>query len=54
MFRFLTRQNGVVKLSDGKHLLRAPRYADFDEWWALRRESRSFLQRGSRPGAPTI
>lgn len=49
MFRFLTRPNGAVKLSDGKHLLRMPRYADFDEWWALRRESRAFLQ----PWEPT-
>lgn len=44
MFRFLTRHSGALRLHDSERVLRLPRYSDFAEWRALRRESRAFLQ----------
>lgn len=49
VFRFLSRQPETPELSDGHHLLRLPRYADFEQWHRLRSQSRSFLQ----PWEPT-
>ncbi|MCL6706213.1 GNAT family N-acetyltransferase [Pseudomonas sp. R2.Fl] len=49
VFRFLSRQPETPELADGHHLLRLPRYADFEQWHRLRSQSRSFLQ----PWEPT-
>jgi [ribosomal protein S5]-alanine N-acetyltransferase len=49
MFRFLSRQTDAINLVDNGHLLRMPRYADFDDWRELRKESKAFLQ----PWEPT-
>lgn len=49
VFRFLSRQPETPELSDGHHLLRLPRYRDFEQWHQLRSQSRSFLQ----PWEPT-
>ncbi|HCL64422.1 MAG TPA: 30S ribosomal protein S5 alanine N-acetyltransferase [Rhizobium sp.] len=44
VFRFLSRQPEKPELSSAMHLLRLPRYSDFEQWHKLRRESRSFLE----------
>ncbi|MHA7970084.1 GNAT family N-acetyltransferase [Rhizobium terricola] len=44
VFRFLSRQPETPELYSADHHLRLPRYDDFDQWHALRRESRAFLQ----------
>jgi ribosomal-protein-alanine N-acetyltransferase len=49
VFRFLSRQPETPELNSASHLLRLPRYDDFEQWHALRRDSRAFLQ----PWEPT-
>jgi [ribosomal protein S5]-alanine N-acetyltransferase len=49
VFRFLSRQPETPELYGDHHLLRLPRYTDYRGWYALRSESRSFLQ----PWEPT-
>jgi ribosomal-protein-alanine N-acetyltransferase len=49
VFRFLSRQAELPELVGERHVLRLPRYRDFDDWHALRRDSRAFLQ----PWEPT-
>lgn len=44
VFRFLSRQPEPPVLYGQQLMLRLPRFRDFDQWHALRRESRSFLQ----------
>ncbi len=44
VFRFLSRQPEPPELTSERHLLRLPRYRDFDQWHELRRDSRAFLQ----------
>ncbi len=44
VFRFLSRQSDKPELSDETHLLRLPRYGDFEQWHRLRLQSRTFLQ----------
>ena len=44
VFRFLSRQPETPDLNSASHRLRLPRYDDFEQWHALRRDSRSFLQ----------
>ncbi|QLF69677.1 GNAT family N-acetyltransferase [Peteryoungia desertarenae] len=49
VFRFLSRQPELPELTSDKHVLRLPRFRDYEPWHALRRESRDFLQ----PWEPT-
>ena len=49
VFRFLSRQPETPDLNSASHRLRLPRYDDFEQWHALRRDSRAFLQ----PWEPT-
>jgi [ribosomal protein S5]-alanine N-acetyltransferase len=44
VFRFLSRQPETPELYGDHHLLRLPRYTDYNGWYALRSESRIFLQ----------
>lgn len=44
VFRFLSRQPDKPDLASEVHRLRLARYSDFEQWHALRAESRSFLQ----------
>ena len=44
VFRFLSRHPDTPDLCNGRYRLRLPRMADFEQWHALRRESREFLQ----------
>ncbi|UJW76373.1 GNAT family N-acetyltransferase [Rhizobium sp. SL42] len=44
VFRFLSRQPEPPELTSERHLLRLPRYRDFDQWHEIRRDSRAFLQ----------
>jgi ribosomal-protein-alanine N-acetyltransferase len=49
VFRFLSRQPDTPELYGDHHLLRLPRYSDYRQWFAVRAESRPFLQ----PWEPT-
>ena len=49
VFRFLSRQSDTVELAGDRHLLRLPRFQDYRQWYALRSESRRFLE----PWEPT-
>lgn len=49
VFRFLSRQPDTPELYGDHHLLRLPRQSDYRQWFAIRAESRSFLQ----PWEPT-
>ncbi|TCL96479.1 [SSU ribosomal protein S5P]-alanine acetyltransferase [Rhizobium sp. PP-WC-2G-219] len=49
VFRFLSRQPDPVRIESDTHLLRLPRGSDYRQWFALRRESRPFLE----PWEPT-
>src|SRR6201985_1918210 len=49
VFRFLSRQPAAIELKSAVHLLRLPRYSDFNQWHKLRAESRRFLE----PWEPT-
>jgi ribosomal-protein-alanine N-acetyltransferase len=49
VFRFLSRQSDTVALTDDRHMLRLPRFQDYRQWYALRSESRAFLE----PWEPT-
>ena len=49
VFRFLSRQSDTVELASDRHLLRLPRFQDYKQWYALRSESRRFLE----PWEPT-
>ena len=49
VFRFLSRQSDTVELASDRHLLRLPRFHDYKQWYALRSESRRFLE----PWEPT-
>lgn len=49
IFRFLSRRPEGPLLYGNDHLLRLARYSDYDQWLALRSESRVFLQ----PWEPT-
>jgi ribosomal-protein-alanine N-acetyltransferase len=44
VFRFLSRQPETPELYGDHHLLRLPRLTDYRGWYALRSESRTFLQ----------
>ncbi|MFN3319326.1 MAG: GNAT family N-acetyltransferase [Allorhizobium sp.] len=44
VFRFLSRQSDMPELYGDRHMLRLPRFRDFEPWHQLRRESRAFLQ----------
>ena len=44
VFRFLSRQSDTVELAGDRHLLRLPRFQDYRQWYALRSESRRFLE----------
>ena len=44
VFRFLSKQPDTPELYGEKHLLRLPRFSDYKQWYALRSESRAFLQ----------
>jgi len=44
IFRFLSRRPEGPLLYGDDHLLRLARYSDYDQWLALRSESRVFLQ----------
>nr|CAD6422460.1 N-acetyltransferase [Rhizobium sp. Q54] len=49
ILRFLSRQPQGPLIYSDRHLLRLPRRSDYDQWLALRAESRAFLQ----PWEPT-
>ncbi len=49
VFRFLSRQSDTVELAGDRHFLRLPRFQDYRQWYALRSESRRFLE----PWEPT-
>lgn len=49
VFRFLSRQPDTVELAGERHLLRLPRFQDYRQWYALRSQSRRFLE----PWEPT-
>ncbi|UPA25180.1 MULTISPECIES: GNAT family N-acetyltransferase [Shinella] len=49
VFRFLSRQSDTVELAGDGYLLRLPRFHDYRQWYALRSESRAFLE----PWEPT-
>ena len=49
VFRFLSRQPDTIELEGTEHILRLPRYSDFNQWHKLRAESRRFLE----PWEPT-
>ncbi|MGO4569019.1 GNAT family N-acetyltransferase [Rhizobium sp. 2YAF20] len=49
VFRFLSRQPDTLELDGPNHILRLPRYSDFNQWHKLRAESRRFLE----PWEPT-
>lgn len=49
MFRFLTSHRDRPEIADATYLLRLARYSDYDQWYALRTQSRAFLQ----PWEPT-
>jgi ribosomal-protein-alanine N-acetyltransferase len=49
VFRFLSRQSDTVELASDGYLLRLPRFQDYRQWYALRSESRAFLE----PWEPT-
>jgi ribosomal-protein-alanine N-acetyltransferase len=49
VFRFLSRQPDTIELDGSEHILRLPRYSDFNQWHRLRSESRRFLE----PWEPT-
>ncbi|HEV7435816.1 MAG TPA: GNAT family protein [Pseudorhizobium sp.] len=49
ILRLLSRQPRTPSLHGDQHLLRLARYQDYDQWAALRSESRTFLQ----PWEPT-
>ncbi|MFD1745584.1 GNAT family N-acetyltransferase [Rhizobium helianthi] len=49
VFRFLSRLPESPELYGDHHLLRLPRYQDYKAWYALRSQSRQFLQ----PWEPT-
>jgi [ribosomal protein S5]-alanine N-acetyltransferase len=49
VFRFLSRQSDSVELEGDNHLLRLPRYGDYNQWQRLRSDSRRFLE----PWEPT-
>ena len=44
VFRFLSRQSETPELYGDRHMLRLPRHSDYKQWYALRAESRMFLQ----------
>jgi len=44
VFRFLSRQPDTLELDGTDHILRLPRYSDFNQWHKLRIESRRFLE----------
>lgn len=44
VFRFLSRQPDTPELYGEHHVLRLPRTSDYQAWYSLRSESRSFLQ----------
>ena len=44
VFRFLSKQPDTPELYGEKHFLRLPRFSDYKQWYALRSESRAFLQ----------
>lgn len=44
VFGFLARKNDLSEIEGPEHMLRLPRFADFEEWHQLRRDSRAFLQ----------
>ena len=44
VFRFLSRESDTVELADDRLLLRLPRFQDYRQWYALRSESRRFLE----------
>lgn len=49
VFRFLSRHPDTIELEGADHILRLPRYSDFNQWHKLRAESRRFLE----PWEPT-
>ncbi|QRM54579.1 GNAT family protein [Sinorhizobium sp. BG8] len=44
VFRFLSRPSDTIELASEQHLLRLPRFSDYRQWYALRSESRRFLE----------
>jgi ribosomal-protein-alanine N-acetyltransferase len=49
VFRFLSRQSDSPQLASEELVLRLPRFQDYRQWYALRSESRRFLE----PWEPT-
>jgi ribosomal-protein-alanine N-acetyltransferase len=44
VFRFLSRQPEPVEIASATHRLRLPKMSDYRQWYALRSESRAFLE----------